>query len=227
MVEIKVYSGGKVKAKKVDVSAFGDRILGRTLKDAIVMYEANARAGTVKTKTRGEVAGPNKKLWKQKHTGRARMGTTKGNIWRGGGLVFGPRPRSYYYQMPVKARRAALRNALYSKFRDGEVGIADGWPEGKPSAKQAHAILIALGMPRSALVVTESHDLNLHLSLRNVPQVSVTPVSDLNTLEVLRHRYLVLTPGAMESLQGQMAKKQAAKKPVAEKPVAEKQDGEG
>jgi len=209
MAEVKVYSSGSVKAKKVDVSAFGDRILGRTLKDAVVMYEANARAGTAKTKTRGEVAGPNKKLWRQKHTGRARMGTTKGNIWRGGGLVFGPRPRSYYYQMPVKARRAALCNALYSKFQDGEVGIADGWPEGKPSCKQAHAILVALGMPSSELVVTEQQDDNLHLSLRNVPHVRVRPVSDLNTLEVLRHRYLVLTPGALQALQGKMNKSKA------------------
>ncbi|MHC5063184.1 MAG: 50S ribosomal protein L4 [Planctomycetota bacterium] len=206
MVEVKVYSGGSVKAKKVDASAFGDRILARTLKDAVVMYEANARAGTVKTKTRGEVAGPNNKLWKQKHTGRARMGTTKGNIWRGGGLVFGPRPRSYQYQMPVKARRSALRNAIYSKFQDNEVAIADGWPEGQPSTKQAHAILVALGMPRSALVVTESQDNNLHMSLRNVPQVNVRPVSDLNAHEVLLHRYLVLTPGAMELLKGKLGK---------------------
>ncbi len=206
MVEVKVYTGGSVKAKKVDESAFGDRILARTLKDAVVMYEANARAGTVKTKTRGEVAGPNSKLWKQKHTGRARMGTTKGNIWRGGGLVFGPRPRNYTYQMPVKARRSALRNAIYSKFKDNEVAIADGWPEGKPSTKQAFGILNALGMPRSALVVTESQDNNLHLSLRNVPHVSVRPASDLNAHEVLLYRYLVLTPGAMELLQGKLGK---------------------
>lgn len=210
MVEVKVYSGGALKAQEVDASAFGNRVLGRTLKDAIVMYEANLRAGTVKTKTRGEIAGPNSKLWKQKHTGRARMGTTHGNIWRGGGLVFGPRPRSYYYQMPTKARRAALRNALFTKFQDGEVGIADGWPEGKPSTKDAHAILTSLGMPRSALVVTETTNSNLHLSLRNVPHVQVRPVSDLNTLEVLRYRYLVLTPAALEILQETMAKKARA-----------------
>ena len=90
MVEVKVYSGGSVSSKTVDESVFGERQLSRTLKDAVVMYEANLRQGTHKAKTRGEVAGPNKKRWKQKHTGNARMGTKKSGIWRGGGVIFGP-----------------------------------------------------------------------------------------------------------------------------------------
>ena len=107
MVKVKKYSGGSVQSTEVDESLFGDRVLGRTLKDAVVMYEANSRAGTVKTKTRGEVKGPNQKLWRQKHTGRARMGTRKSPLWRGGGTVFGPRPRDYSYHMPRKARQVA------------------------------------------------------------------------------------------------------------------------
>lgn len=206
MVEVKVYSGGSVSSKAVDESAFGEKQLSRTLKDAVVMYEANLRQGTHQAKTRGEVAGPNKKRWKQKHTGNARMGTKKSGIWRGGGVIFGPRPRDYSYQMPVKARRAALRNAVYTKFRDGEVAIADGWPADKPSTKQAAAILGSLEMGRSSLVVTAERDANLHLSLRNVPYVDVRTAADINARDVLLRRHMILTPDALEALERRLGK---------------------
>lgn len=214
MVKVKHYSGGKVSTKDVDETSFGSRVLARTLKDAVVMYEANVRQGTVKTRTRGEVRGPNNKLWRQKHTGRARMGSKKVPHWRGGGVAFGPRPRSYYYQMPKKARRLALRNALFSKFHDAEVAIADGWPTDQPSTKQACEILKQLEMDRSVLVVTDQPNTNLYLSLRNIPYVDVKPVNELNAHQVLLRRYMVLTPGALEMLQGRFgkqAKKQAKK----------------
>lgn len=115
MVEVKVFEGGAIKSTQVDASTFGSRVLGRTLKDAIVMYEANVRAGTVQAKTRTMVHGGNKKLWKQKHTGRARMGTTKSPLWRGGGRIHPPAPRDHAYAMPKQARAAALRNAIYTK----------------------------------------------------------------------------------------------------------------
>ena len=115
MVEVKVESGGSVSTQTVDESRFGERVLVRTLKDAVVMYEANLRQGNAKTKSRGEVAGPNCKMWKQKHTGRARMGSKKVVHWRGGGTAFGPKPRDYSYHMPTKARRLALRTALARK----------------------------------------------------------------------------------------------------------------
>lgn len=201
MVEVKVYSGGSVSTRDVDVSRFGERILGRTLKDAVVMYEANLRQGTAKTKSRGQVAGPNAKLWKQKHTGRARMGSKKVSHWRGGGTAFGPKPRDYTYRMPVKARRVALRNALFSKFQDGEVAVADGWPTDTPSTKQAVSVLAGIGLERSVLVVTDDLDRNLYLSLRNVPGVDVAPVAELNARSVLLRRNLVLTPAAMDTLE--------------------------
>lgn len=205
MVKVKHYSDGKVSTKDVDEAEFGTkvgRVLNRTLKDAVVMYEANVRQGTAKTRTRGEVRGPNKKLWRQKHTGRARMGSKKVPHWRGGGVAFGPRPRDYYYQMPKKARRLALGNALFCKFRDGEVAIAGGWPSEQPSTKAAFEILQELEMDRSVLVVTEQLDRNLYLSLRNVPQVDVKPVHELNAHQVLLRRFMVLTPGALARLQG-------------------------
>jgi large subunit ribosomal protein L4 len=202
MVDVKVYSGGSVATRSVDDSSFDDRVLKRTLKDAVVMYEANRRAGTAKALTRGEVAGPNKKLWKQKQTGRARMGTKKSPIWRGGGVAFGPRPRDYSYHMPKKARRAALRSALVSKLRDGEVAIAEGWPTERPSTNTAAGILQARGLHgQSVLVVTAEHDRTTYLSLRNVPWEDVRPVADLNAHQVLLRRHLVATPDAFDKLQ--------------------------
>ncbi|HEX5053548.1 MAG TPA: 50S ribosomal protein L4 [Planctomycetota bacterium] len=209
MAEIKVLQGDAVSSKDVDASAFGTRVLGRTLKDAVVMYEANARAGTVQARTRSMVHGGNKKLWPQKHTGRARMGTTKSPLWRGGGRIHPPEPRDHSYAMPKKARRVALRNALFTKFRDGEVAIADGWPTGKPNTKSAAGILSKLGMRGSATVVTEAVDRNLCLSLRNVPLVDVRTLDDLNARQVLLRRYLVLTPAAYAALEQRFAKKES------------------
>jgi len=200
MAEVKILQGGSVGSTEVDASLFGSRVLGRTLKDAIVMYEANARAGTHKAKTRSEVNGPNKKLWQQQDTGRARMGTAKSPLWRGGGVVFPPVPRDYSYHMPVKARRAAVRNALFTKFRDGEVAVAEGFPTQAPSTKAAVGILKRLGMARSSTVVTDKSDRNLWLSLRNVPLVGVCAVAVLNARQVLLRRWLVVTPAALEPL---------------------------
>jgi large subunit ribosomal protein L4 len=209
MVEVKVFRGGSLATQSVDESAFGSRVLGRTLKDAVVMYEANARQGTVQARTRAMVRGPNKKLWPQKHTGRARMGTPKSPLWRGGGRIHPPEPRDHSYAMPKQARRSALRNAIFTKFRDSEVAVADGWPSAKPNTKAAAGILAALGMPRSATVVTSAVDRNLCLSLRNVPLVDVCTVSDLNARQVLLRRYLVLTPTAMAELQQRFGKKES------------------
>ena len=214
MVEVKVFEGGSLTSKDVDAQGFGSRVLGRTLKDAVVMYEANQRQGTVKAKTRSMVRGGNKKLWRQKHTGRARMGTTKSPIWTGGGRIHPPEPRDHSYKMPKKARRVATRNAIYTKFRDGEVGIASGWPTDKPSTKTAHAILAGLGMDRSVTVVTAGNDRNLWLSLRNVPLVDVYNVDDLNARQVLLRRYLVLTPDAFEAMQKKFAAPAEAAAPV-------------
>ncbi len=200
MVELKVYDKGSVKSTDVDASLFGSRVLGRTLKDAVVMYEANLRQGTAQALTRAMVRGGNKKLWPQKHTGRARMGTTKSPLWKGGGRTHPPAPLDHSFQMPKKARRVALRNALFTKFQDGEAAVADGWPTDKPSTKAAHGILGKLGMERSTTVVTDKADRNLWLSLRNVPLVDVFTVDDLNARQVLLRRWLVMTPAALEAI---------------------------
>ena len=210
MVEVKVFQGGSVATKDVDASTFGTKVLGRTLKDAVVMYEDNLRQGTVKAKTRSMVRGGNKKLWPQKHTGRARMGTTKSPIWRGGGRIHPPAPRDHAYHMPKKARRVALRNALFTKFRDGEVAIAEGFPTDTPNTKSAFAILSQLGMSKSATVVTDVKDDTLYKSLRNIPLIDVLPAQGLNVYDVLRRDVLVLTKAAVEKINERLAPQEAA-----------------
>jgi large subunit ribosomal protein L4 len=219
MVQIKVFRNGAVKTQECDSAVFahprfGERVLGRLIKDAVVMYEANRRAGTHKTKTRSEVHGPNHKLWKQKHTGRARMGTDKSPLWRGGGNIFGPRPRDYSYQLPAKAKTGALRSALHGKLRDGEIALAEGWPAEAPSTKTAIGVLRSLGIEpgpgNGVTVVTERHESVLYRSLRNVPYVDVRAVADLNAHQILLRRHLVLTPAAFDALRGRFTTAAAA-----------------
>ncbi len=200
MATVHTYGGGKKDSREVDEALFGGKVLGRNLKDILVMYEANLRQGTVKTKERGEIAGSNKKPWKQKHTGRARAGSKKSPIWRGGGTIFGPKPRDYSYAAPKKQRRLALRSALLVKLQDGEVFVVDGFPSGAPSTKQASALLAAAGVVGGATVVSKEIDLVLIKSLRNLPKVDATPVVDLNARSVLLRKNLVFTPEAFDAL---------------------------
>ena len=134
-MKVKSYKAGSVGEVELDVAPFGEKVLYRTLKDAVVMHMANQRQGTASTKGRSEVKGTNKKPYKQKHTGRARAGDVKSPIWRGGGTVFGPKPRDYSYHMPTKARRVALRTALAGKIADGELVIADLGDWAEPSSR--------------------------------------------------------------------------------------------
>ncbi len=200
MATVHTYGGGKKDSREVDEALLGGKVLGRNLKDILVMYEANLRQGTVKTKERGEIRGSNKKPWKQKHTGRARAGSKKSPIWRGGGTIFGPKPRDYSYAAPKKQRRLALRSALLLKLQDGEVFVVDGFPSGAPSTKQAAALLASAGVEGGATVVSKDVDLVLIKSLRNLPKVDITPVGDLNARSVLLRKNLVFTPEAFDAL---------------------------
>ena len=175
----------------------------------VVAFQANARQGTRAQKDREQVKHSTKKPFKQKGTGRARAGMTSSPLWRGGGRIHPPEPREHRYAMPVKARRSALRNAIFTKFRDQEVAIADGWPTGKPNTKSAVAILKKLGIGSSVTVVTTEVDRNLVRSLRNVPLVDVSTVGDLNVHQVLLRRYLVLTPAAFAAIEQRFAKKES------------------
>ncbi|MEQ8767512.1 MAG: 50S ribosomal protein L4, partial [Planctomycetota bacterium] len=137
MADVKRLAGGSVSTVSVDESVYGEKVRRRLLHEAVLMYEANQRVGTASTKGRSDVSGSHRKLWRQKGTGRARPGNVTNPVWRGGGTMFGPKPRDFSYSMPKKALRQALRSALLSKFRDGEVCQIDGLSFDAPSTKKA------------------------------------------------------------------------------------------
>jgi large subunit ribosomal protein L4 len=189
------------EAREVDPSPFGDRVRARVLYDAVLMYEANRRVGTQSTKTRLEVAGTSRKPWKQKHTGRARVGQIQSPLWKGGGVAHGPKPRDYSYAMPRQARIVALRSAIRSKFDDGEIFLVERFSLEKPSTKAVVKLLQTIGVKGKALLVPESRDENLWKSARNIPGVEVRTAADLNAYDVLRFRNLVVSEGALARLQ--------------------------
>jgi large subunit ribosomal protein L4 len=199
-MKIQSYKGGKLGETELDSAPFGDKVLYRSLKDAVVMHQANQRQGTVSTKGRSDVAGSRKKPWKQKHTGRARAGDRKSPIWRGGGIVFGPKPRDFSYHMPAKARRVALRSALYGKIADSELVLADIGKFEAPSAKSARKILADLGAPRRALVVLNAADGNVWKSFRNFPSVRVRTAAELCAYDVLNGGLVIAEKDALDAL---------------------------
>lgn len=227
MAEVQIYDGkaGKVKKGSFDEKVFGDKILGKTLREAVLMYEANARQGTADTKERNEVAGTTKKMYKQKHTGRARHGAMTVPNWRGGGVVFGPHPRDYGWSMPRKALHGALRSALYGKVKDGELALLSGLEFEKPSTKQARGVLSSLGVDGSCCVVLDQPSETIWKSFRNFPRTSVKLARDLNAFDVCFHRRLLVTEGAIDQLKekvGVKAGEEAPKAAVAKKPAAKK-----
>ena len=210
-MQVKSYKAGSVGEVEVDETPFLDksgknRVLYRTLKDAVVMFQANQRQGNASTKGRSDVRGTNKKPYKQKHTGRARAGDRKSPIWRGGGTVFGPLPRDFSYHMPAKARRVATRTALLGKLKDGEVVVADLGGFAKPSAKDARKVLADLGADRKALVVLAERDENVWRSFRNFPGVNVTTAVDLCAFDVVNGGTLIVESAAMEALSVRLGK---------------------
>ena len=193
-------AGAKAASQEVATDAFGDKVLYKTLKDAVVMYQANQRQGTVKTKTRCEVHGTSKKPWKQKHLGRARAGDVKSPIWRGGGTVFGPRPRDYSYHMPAKARRVALRSAIAGKLKDGELHLFDATGFTAPSSKVARGVLEGLGSPRRVMIVTAEANVDVWKSFRNFQGVKVRTAVDLCAFDVVAGGIVLVEEAALEAL---------------------------
>src|SRR5206468_3263545 len=161
--------------------------------DAVVAYLANQRMGTACTKTMGEVAGTGKKPWRQKGTGRARAGSFASPLWRGGGVVFGPKPRDFTKKVPRKTKQLALRKALSERLRAGDVVLVDDLKLESARTKEFISVLSALELKGSALIVAQGMDKNLTLASRNVPNVALTTSDSLNTYDVLRPDKLVFT----------------------------------
>jgi large subunit ribosomal protein L4 len=174
--------------------------------DAVVAYQAAQRSGTACTKTMGEVAGTGKKPWRQKGTGRARAGSFQSPLWRGGGVVFGPKPRDFSKKISRKTRQLALRKALSERLRAGDVLVLDDLKLESPKTKEFSGVLAALALKGTALIVSQGLDKNLSLASRNLRHVSLTTSDSLNTYDVLRPDKLVFTRGAFEQVEARLSK---------------------
>jgi large subunit ribosomal protein L4 len=191
----------------VDPADFGGRVSKQLLHDAVVMYLANQRAGTHSTLRRGEVAGSTKKLFRQKGTGNARVGTKRTNKRRGGGTTKGPKPRDYSYRMPKKAIRAATRMAVLSRLQDNEVVIVDDLAFAGPKTKEMATVLKALNLGETTcLIGTAGANPAVYKSARNIRGVEILPAAEFNAYSVLRPKKLLLTRAALDELR-EIAKK--------------------
>ena len=203
MASLPVYSrdGNKAGSYEIEPTDLAATINRQLLHDAVVMYQANRRQGSHKTKTRAEVAGSTAKMYRQKGTGNARAGSRRSGIRRGGGHIFPRRNRDYSYRLPRKALRAATRMALASKVADEQLVVLDQWGLGEPKTKEVASTLKALGLSGvTTLIVTEDHDANVYKSGRNIEGVTVMPAADLNALAVLQPSRVLVTKAALDQL---------------------------
>ena len=206
------FSGKKVGSYEIDPAELAPAVNKQLLHDAVVMYQANQRQGTFRTKNRGEVAGSTKKLYKQKGTGNARAGARRSGTRRGGGHIFAKRPRDFGWRMPKKALRAATRMALAARLADDEVKLVDGLELGSPKTAVVAKLLKSLGIAeKTVLVAPAKHDDMLWKSARNIDGVSVSPVGDLNAWSLLQPRAVLMTTAAIDAFRASVAKVAADK----------------
>jgi large subunit ribosomal protein L4 len=205
-LEIKDMDNKASGTVKLPEEIFGLKRNDGLMHAAVVNYLANKRQGTHATKTKGLVSGGGKKPWKQKGTGRARAGSNRSPLWRGGGTIFGPTPRDYRMHMPREERKQALYAALSAKAADGEVVVVGDLKLEGPKTKDMVQLINNLELAGgSLLVVLPAADRNVALSARNIPGVHVAKASDLNAYDVLAHRKLLFTKGAVDALASQEA----------------------
>lgn len=185
----------------LDDRFFGVAARPGLLHEAVVMQLANCRQGTASTKTRGEVRGGGKKPWKQKGTGRARAGSIRSPLWRGGGITFGPRPRTYAQRFPKQKARVALYGALTAKVQEGSLKVVDDFSLTEPKTRALMDMLKGLHLEGKTLILMDSPSIALERSARNVPFLTVRDLWHLNVYEVIRHKYLLMKRQDLEALQ--------------------------
>ena len=207
MVEVPIYntSGQKVDTFKVEESLLGGRVNVALLKQAIVIYHANRRQGTVRTKNRADVSGSTRKLYKQKGTGNARRGNIRTNVMRGGGMAFGKRPRDFRRPFPKKMRKAALDSALLAKILGGDMLVVQGLAADAPKTKMMVQLLKNLQINRSCLLTLADRDRNLYLSARNHPDLTVMVAQELNAFDVATRQKMLVTAEAMKLIMNREA----------------------
>ena len=198
-MKVSVYNlaGEVVKNIKVSDHVFAVPFNQAVVHQAMVRQQANARQGTASTKTRSEVSGTTRKLYRQKHTGVARAGSRRSPLRRGGGITFGPKPRSYRQAMPKKMRQLALRCVLSAKAKDKEIMVLEQLKLDEPKTKEMARILTALGVDSSALIVTREAEDNVVKSARNLPGIKILPAGLLNVVDLLSCKMLLMTEAAV------------------------------
>lgn len=215
MVSLPIYnkSGAEVGKYEIDPAKIAPKISQQLLHDVVVMYQANQRQGTHKTKDRSEVAGTTKKMYRQKGTGNARAGSRRSPLRRGGGHIFALRNRDYSYRLPRKATQLATRMAIARKLQNKDVVVIDELSMPAPKTKDFAAILKALNLAgKSTLIATAGLDPNVVKSARNIQKVSISPVGELNALAVLSPKKMLVTKAALDAIAA--AAEKATKKPA-------------
>ncbi|HVC79923.1 MAG TPA: 50S ribosomal protein L4 [Chloroflexota bacterium] len=207
MAEVKVYNteGTAVSTLEVNDRVFDASENTALVHQAVVMYLANQRQGTVHTLTRGEVSGGGKKPFRQKGTGRARQGSTRAPQWTGGGTVFGPKQREWRQRMPQKMRQGALRCVLSDKLRQDRIRVLDALALDEPRTRAMVDLFNALSLERKVLVVLDERNDAVLQSLRNIPQVHLVPAAILNTYDVLHADWLLTTAAAVRTIEGRLS----------------------
>lgn len=206
MPTIDVFNIQKEKVGEVELQEeiFGVPVRGHVLHEVVTWQRACRRGGNASTKSRGEVRGGGRKPWRQKGTGRARSGSTRSPIWKGGGVTFGPKPRSYAYALPKKVRRLALKMALSSKLQAGQLVVLDAYPHTQPKTKDFVQVLRNFEIAKVLIIAGEANQA-LQLSARNVPHVQVMLAAGLNVYDILRYEHLVMLKPALAQIEERLA----------------------
>ncbi len=204
-IEVKDASGKKVNDAELSAAVFEIEPNVHVMHEVVRAQRAARRAGTHNTLTRGQVRGGGRKPWRQKGTGRARQGTIRAPQWAGGGTVFGPHPRSYAFRVNSKEVKLAMRSALSAKLADNELVVVEDFSFEKPCTKQAVAALKNLGLEGRITLVIADEDVNTYLSFRNIPKVRIIGASEVNTLDMIDNKALVLTNAALTYIEEVLA----------------------
>jgi large subunit ribosomal protein L4 len=206
VVKVKNLKNEEVGELELSDEVFGAPLNKPLIYDAVKNYLANQRAGTSATKTRGNVSGSGKKLWKQKGTGRARIASIRSPLWKGGGNVHGPQPRDWSYRVPKKVRRGAIRSVLSERLREGGVVIVENFELQSHKTRDFAATLTSLGLDKRTLII-DSVNANLALSSRNLREVTCVSPSSVNVYDLLTHEQLALSRDAASQLDKQLSNK--------------------
>jgi large subunit ribosomal protein L4 len=198
-------SSEKIKIEGLNTKVFDGEVNKGALYQVIRMYEANQRQGTSSTKTRAVVSGGGRKPWAQKHTGRARAGSSRSPLWKGGGTIFGPHPRDYYYTVPQSIRTEALRSSINSKYNEDALLVLNELAVDKPKTKEFKKLLKSLKVTDKALFVLDKINDDLRLASRNLQEVSLKRAEDVNAMDVLKAKKLVVTKPALSVLEKRIA----------------------